>query len=64
MDKEILIDIVVSLVTAILGFFGGCHFEKNKSKQKITGDNYGNVAGRNIKNVHKEKQIKTKNNWR
>ena len=32
--KEILIDVVVPLITAILGFFGGCHFEKNKTKQK------------------------------
>jgi len=55
MDKEILIDIAVPLVTAILGFFGGCHFEKSKSKQKITGDNHGNVARSDIKNVHKEK---------
>ena len=55
MKKEILIDIVIPLVTAILGFLGGSHFEKNKSKQKITGDNYGKVAGRDIKNVHNEK---------
>lgn len=55
MDKEILIDVVVPLITAILGFFGGCHFEKNKAKQKISGNNYGNVAGRDIKNVHNEK---------
>ena len=54
MNKEILIDIVVPLITAILGFFGGCHFEKSKTKQKILGDNNGNVAGRDIENVYKK----------
>ena len=55
MEKEILIDVIVPLITAILGFFGGCHFEKNKTKQKISGNNYGNIAGRDIKNVHNKK---------
>ena len=35
MDKEILIDVVVPLITAILGFFGGCHFEKNKTGKAV-----------------------------
>lgn len=55
MDKEILIKIVVPIITAVLGFFGGCHFEKNKVNQKISGDNYGDLAGRDIKNVHNKK---------
>lgn len=54
MDKEILIKVIVPLVTAVLGFLGGCHFEKHKINQKISGDNYGNVAGGNI-NVHNKK---------
>lgn len=55
MDKAILINVIVPLVTAVLGFLGGCHFEKNKIKQNISGDNSGNVAGGNIKNVYNKK---------
>lgn len=53
--EDILIKIVVPIITAVLGFLGGCHFEKNKSKQKISGDNNGNVAGRDINNVYNQK---------
>ena len=28
---------------------------KNKVNQKISGDNYGDLAGRDIKNVHNKK---------
>lgn len=55
MSKEILIEIIVPIATAILGFFGGMHYEKNKSKQKIKGNNYGQIAGRDINNVPNKK---------
>lgn len=54
MENEVLnfcIQVVVPIITAIIGFFGGCKFEQYKNNQKINGDNNGNIAGRDMKNV-------------
>lgn len=55
MIKEILIEIIVPLVSAVFGFFGGMRYEKNKSNQNVKGDNNGTMAGRDINNVHNKK---------
>ena len=53
--ESILIDVVVPIITAILGFWGGCSFEKYKNNQKISGDNNGKIAGRDMNNVSNQK---------
>lgn len=52
---EVFEKIIIPIITLIVGLFGGIHYEKNKVKQKILGDNKGNMVGRDIKNVHNKK---------
>jgi len=52
---EIFEKIIVPIITAVLGFLGGLKYEKHIINQKNLGDNNGNIAGGNIKNVYNKK---------
>jgi hypothetical protein len=58
--EKVIVPIVVAILSGIFGFFGGCKFEQYKNNQKINGDNNGNIAGRDIKNVYNKKYSKNR----